>query len=66
MSNENMENPFDEFAIHEGFIFKRSDCSVSGCYRDGVEINRKDMNEQEIQQAHLVSRKYMFDIVEGK
>ncbi|MFA5316209.1 MAG: hypothetical protein WC369_02155 [Dehalococcoidales bacterium] len=63
MANENGWNNNDVYAVHAGFVFKRKDCSVVGAYRGRVEIPRKEMTADEVQRSHLVSKKYMRDIM---
>lgn len=63
MSNNNGWNNNDEYARFGDFVFKRSDCAVAGCYRNGVEIDKKDMTQEELLRGHGVGRKHSFDIV---
>ncbi len=43
--NENGQNSFDELVKVGDIIVRRKDCSVVGCYRNGVEVLSKDMTE---------------------
>ena len=58
-----MFNNFDDFAIFDNVIIKRKDCSVAGCYRDGIEIDLKQMTKEELNRAHLVARKHTAEIM---
>lgn len=64
--NENGWNNVDEYAVYGGFVFKRSDCSVVGCYRNGVEVLKKDMTQEELLRGHDVGRRNTFAIVGDK
>ena len=65
MSNENGWNNFDQYVKFGTFVFRRSDCSLVGCFRNGVEIDKKDMTQEELLRGHDVGRKHSFDIVKG-
>ena len=56
-------NPEDDLMKLGNIIVKRSDCSVYGCYRNGVEVLAKDMTKEELNQAHDAVRKHTFDII---
>jgi len=64
--NDNGQSPFDEFMRLGDIIVKISDCSVWGCYRNGVEVLKKDMTDEELSKAHVAVRQRMFDIVAYK
>lgn len=53
---------FDDIVKIGDYLFKR-DCSIYGCYRNGVEILAKDMSEEELNRAHALARTRTFDIV---
>ena len=54
---------FDDYMLMGNIIVSRKDCSVYGCYREGVEVLAKDMTKEELEQAHVAIRKHTFDIV---
>lgn len=59
-------NNFDDLVIVGKTIFYRCDGSVHGCYRDGLEVLKKDMTKAEMGRAqadHIEMRKHTFDIV---
>lgn len=66
MSNENGWCPNDEFMRIGDIIVRIEDCSVSGCYRNGIEVLKKDMTEEELLKAHVIIRQKMFDIAAHK
>jgi hypothetical protein len=65
MDNSGFNN-IDNFVIIDGIILFREDGAIYGCYRDRVEISKKDMLPEEhdrAAKAHLDYRKRTFDTV---
>ena len=50
-------NAFDDLCVLDNIIFNRKDLSAFGCYRNGVETLKKDMNEEELTRAEIAHAK---------